>query len=251
MRKFTIGYPLIRLQSVDSTNVYAAQLLRNSKVTEGTVILAVHQTQGKGQGSNRWVSEAGCNLLFSLILLPDFMLAERQFYLSMCVSSAILDFINPIVQSVRIKWPNDILINGRKLAGILIENTILDRNLHTSIVGIGININQKEFPPDLPNPTSLSIATGKEYDLSDSLTALLKSLNTHIFKLYRERFAEIKTTYLNNLWGLNEWAVYKDSSGTFEGRIADVADSGELIVVLRSGATKQYGFKEIAFQNLV
>lgn len=247
MREVTIGTPLIKLDSVDSTNSYAAGLLRNSKVTEGTVILAVHQTHGKGQGGNRWISEAGANLLFSVILRPDFMLAERQFFLSMCVSNAIHDFIGPLVPAAKIKWPNDILVNDKKVAGILIENTILDRNLHTSIVGIGLNVNQKKFPPDLQNPTSLRIAAGKEFDLSDSLNALLKSMQTHINRLYRNEFAAVKTSYLNNLWGLNEWIVYKEASGTFEGRIADIAESGELMVRHRTGTLKAYGFKEIIF----
>ena len=247
MRKITLGEPLLHLESVDSTNTYATALLRKGTATEGTVILADHQTQGRGQGGSRWFSDVGNSLLCSIILKPDFLMAGRQFYLSMCVSNAIIELILPFTQPVRIKWPNDILANGRKVAGILIENTILGKNLNTSLIGIGLNVNQKVFPSDLPNPISLSMATGKEYGLADSLSALLKSLTTHINKLYSERYADIKTIYLNNLWGLNDWVVYADSSGTFEGRIADVSDSGELMVVHRSGAIKQYGFKEITF----
>jgi BirA family biotin operon repressor/biotin-[acetyl-CoA-carboxylase] ligase len=163
----------------------------------------------------------------------------------MCVSSAIHDYLETIIQPVRIKWPNDILVKGKKIAGILIENTIVGRNLHTSIVGIGLNVNQKNFPDDVPDPTSLIIATGKEYDLSDSLSGLLESLNLHISKLYGKSFTEIKTRYLNNLWGLNDWAAYSDASGSFEGRITDVADSGELMVLHRDGKIKNYGFREI------
>jgi BirA family biotin operon repressor/biotin-[acetyl-CoA-carboxylase] ligase len=251
MRKIILGEPLLHLESVDSTNTYATALLRQGTATEGTVILADFQTQGRGQGGNRWFSDAGNNLLCSIILKPDFLMAGRQFYLSMCVSNAILDLVLPITQPVRIKWPNDILVNERKVAGILIENTIIGKNLGTSLIGIGLNVNQKVFPPDLPNPTSLCMATGKEYDLADSLSLLLKLFTTHINMLYCERYAEIKTIYLNNLWGLNDWALYTDASGIFEGRIADVADSGELMVVLRSGVMKQYGFKEITFPHLV
>jgi BirA family biotin operon repressor/biotin-[acetyl-CoA-carboxylase] ligase len=249
MRKITLGEPLLQLESVDSTNTYATGLLSKGTAIEGTVILTGHQTQGKGQGGSRWVSDARNNLLCSIILKPGFLLAEKQFYLSMCVSNAIIDFILPVTQPVRIKWPNDILVNGRKVAGILIENTILDRNLNTSVVGIGININQKHFPPDLPNPASLCSITGKEFDLADALSGLLMSLNTNVNKLYSEKYTEIKTTYLNNLQGLNKWAIYTDSSGVFEGRIADVADSGELMVVHRGGGMKQYGFKEIIFPD--
>lgn len=247
MRKITIGYPLIKLETVDSTNIYATQLLKTGQVNEGTVILAVYQTRGKGQGGNRWISEPASNLLLSLILRPDFILAERQFFLSMCVSNAIQGFLAQVTLPVLIKWPNDILVQGRKIAGILIENTILNQNLHTSVVGIGLNVNQQDFPDDLPGPISLRTATGREYNLSDTLDGLLASLTLHLTKLYEKSFAEIKETYLNNLWGLNAWAWYSDASGTFEGRIVDVADSGELMVVNRKGIPKAYGFKEIQF----
>jgi len=245
MKKVSVGHPLIRLQSVDSTNAYATRLLQKSKVNEGTVILAEYQTMGKGQVGNRWVSEAGSNLLFSLILRPDFLLAERQFYISMCVSSAIVDFLLPFSNDVFTKWPNDILLNRKKVAGILIENSIMHKNLHTSVVGIGLNVNQSEFPPGVPNPTSLSLVTGRQFNLSASRKLLLKSLTLHLNKLYGQRFGEIKTLYLNNLHGMNEWAMYTDSTRTFEGRIVDVADTGELIVVHRTGSTRQYGFREI------
>jgi BirA family biotin operon repressor/biotin-[acetyl-CoA-carboxylase] ligase len=247
MRKIALGEPLIQLHSVDSTNTYATELVHKGTVIEGTVILAGQQTQGKGQGVNRWVSEAGCNLLFSLILRPDFLPAERQFYLSMCVSIAIVDYIVSIGKPTRIKWPNDVLLNGKKVAGILIENTILGQHLNTSIVGIGLNVNQKIFPPDLSNATSISLETGCNYALTGSLNELMKCMTNRINLLYAEKFPEIRTSYLNNLWLMNEWSRFTDHSGPFEGRIADVADSGELIVVHRGGGIKQYGFKEIIF----
>jgi len=175
------------------------------------------------------------------------LLAERQFYLSMCVSNAVRDFIASMAHPAQIKWPNDILLRGKKISGLLIENSILEQYIKTAVVGIGININQHEFPPEVPDPISLSIATGKEYDLTDLLSSLIKSLEINISRLYHEAFGEIKTKYLNNLLRLNEWAVYADSSGSFEGRIADVADSGELMVVLRNHEMRYYGFKEIKF----
>lgn len=245
MKKVTVGKPLIRLRSVDSTNVYATRLLRENKADEGTVILADHQTMGKGQGGNLWISEAGSNLLLSLILMPDFLPAERQFYLSMCTSGAIVDFLLPYSNDVAIKWPNDILLDRKKIAGILIENTILHKNLHSSVVGIGLNINQNNFPPGVHNPTSLSLVTGRKFNLTESFKILLTSLSLHVDKLYDQRFGEIKTSYLNNLLGMNKWAMYSDSAGTFEGRIVDVTDTGELVVVKRTGPPRNYGFREI------
>jgi BirA family biotin operon repressor/biotin-[acetyl-CoA-carboxylase] ligase len=245
MRNINLGYTLIQLQSVDSTNSYALRLLSREDVHEGTVILAVYQTQGKGQGGNNWESDEGKNLLFSIILKPEFLRADKQFYLSMCISNGILDFINPIARPVSIKWPNDIYLRGRKVAGILIENTIMANCLYISVVGIGLNVNQRVFSNHLPNPTSLSLETGKEFILSDSLNILLKSLDQWINKLYQGIFAEIKTTYLNNLWLMNKWTTFTDISGRFEGRITDVSESGELVILKKDGKMKSYLHKEI------
>ncbi len=132
MRTVTLGFPLIHLPSVDSTNKYAAAILHKENATEGTVILADVQTQGKGQGDNTWLSDKGLNLLCSIILKPDFLPAYKQFYLSMCIATGINDCLTDLGIRSQVKWPNDILINGKKVAGILIENTILSQNLHTS-----------------------------------------------------------------------------------------------------------------------
>jgi BirA family biotin operon repressor/biotin-[acetyl-CoA-carboxylase] ligase len=247
MREINLGVPLIRLNSVDSTNNYASRLLRQEAVSEGTVILAVHQTYGKGQGGTRWESAINRNLLFSLILRPDFIPAWKQFYLSMCISNGIVEYVASHVEGACIKWPNDIYIRDKKLSGILIENTIMSQNLHTSIVGIGLNVNQCEFSNDLPNPISLTLATGREYDLDEALRDLLEALRKSIGNLYREAYGEIKNSYLNNLWLINNWALFTDGYGEFEGRIADVAETGELVVTRRDGRTVQYDFKEIIF----
>lgn len=246
MNPLVTGKPLITLESVDSTNNFATQLLHRENVPEGTVILADHQTQGKGHGGNQWISEPGSNLLFSLILKPVFLLAERQFFLSMSISNALFDFISGMAQPVHIKWPNDMLLKKGKIAGILIENALLNQHILNSVVGIGMNINQQVFPAWLPNPTSLALVTGKNFNLRDLLDRLCKILDIHLNRLYLESYGEIKTRYLNHLWKMNEWSAFSDAHGTFEGRITDVADSGELIVADRAGRLRHYGFKEIS-----
>ncbi|HEX2394530.1 MAG TPA: biotin--[acetyl-CoA-carboxylase] ligase [Bacteroidales bacterium] len=246
-RPLKLGEPLIKLESVDSTNNYAMNLLRNENPSEGTVILAGYQTVGKGQGGNTWQSERNQNLLFSVILKPDFLKAEKQFYLSMCISNGLSAFIENTAGHSHIKWPNDILLKGKKVAGILIENTIMIDKLHASVAGIGVNVNQLSFPADLPDAVSISKVTGKEYNLLDLLNDLLDSLKLALEPLYCANMAEIRTAYLNRLYRLNEWARYKDDSGTFEGRINDVADTGELIVEKHNGESRLYGFKEINF----
>ncbi|MBN2812712.1 MAG: biotin--[acetyl-CoA-carboxylase] ligase [Bacteroidales bacterium] len=241
-----IGKPLIHLHSVNSTNVYLTELAAKGEAPEGTVILADHQTQGKGQGGNGWFSDSGINLLFSLMINPTFLMAERQFYLSMSISNGLAAYIESVARPVAIKWPNDLLLNTKKTAGILIENTVAGNFLKSSIIGIGLNVNQQVFPPSVPNPNSLSLACGKTLDLAKAMADVLASLQESMKLLFNQQYGLIRTMYLNRLWRLNEWAEYTDASGRFEGRIADVADSGELMVVLRNGKIKQYGFKEIA-----
>jgi BirA family biotin operon repressor/biotin-[acetyl-CoA-carboxylase] ligase len=248
LRNVKLGEPLIHLHSVDSTNNYA-WLIHKEKATEGTVILADHQQKGKGQGGSHWISDHNSNLLFSILLKPDFIPAERQYYLSMSISGGLADFVASIAGASAIKWPNDILLNMKKVAGVLIENTIMGDMLNTSVIGIGLNVNQREFPQDLPNPVSLSLATGKEYNLDETLKELLAYLSISVDQLYGGRLDLVRTTYLNHLWRLNEWALFTDDSGRFEGRIEDVADSGELMVTRRSGEVKRYGFKEIRFEE--
>lgn len=247
-----IGTSVITLQSVDSTNKYAYQLLHGKKVIDGTVILADFQTQGKGQGKNIWYSEAGLNLLCSVILHPDFLLAERQFYLSMCASNAMVDLLRSYQCNATVKWPNDIMVNGRKIAGLLIENIIQGRKIHSAIIGIGINVNQTAFSRELQNPTSLSLETGSQYNLPVVFQELMHHLNIRADELYQQDYPVIKTTYLNNLWLINKWADFKDHSGIFNGRITDISESGELIVLHRTDSVlRNYGFKEIQFLQLL
>ena len=247
MKKVILGYPLLQLQTIDSTNNYASLLLRQETVTEGTVILAVHQTGGRGQGGNQWISDKGMNLLFSIILKPDFLAVSKQFYLSMSVAAGIQQYISDLEIPALIKWPNDILTDGRKLAGVLIENTVMGPNLSTSVIGIGLNVNQKVFPADLPNATSFTLETGKTFDLYDALQKLLSCLEQRINRLYEGRFVEIKSAYLNGLWMMNTWMSFADNAGSFLGRIVDVAESGELVVKRQSGETSLYGIKEISY----
>jgi BirA family transcriptional regulator, biotin operon repressor / biotin---[acetyl-CoA-carboxylase] ligase len=248
MRNFNPGIPLIHLQTVDSTNVYASRLLQEGEVEEGTVILADHQVNGKGQGGSEWLSDNASNLLFSLVLKPSFLPADRQFYLSMCISNSLAEFLSVLTTGVSIKWPNDILVGRNKIAGILIENTVMGEYLNTCVIGIGLNINQAEFPAHIPNPVSLRQITGIVYDLPEIREKLFQSLATGLDLLYDNKLEIIRTAYLNKLSGLNKWAYCTDITGRFEGRIIDVADSGELMVMIRDGNVKKYGFREVSFE---
>ena len=242
-----IGKIVKRLPAVTSTNTEAARLIKENRAPEGTVILAGYQTHGRGQGKNQWVSEKGLNLLMSLILKPDFLPAMKQFYLSMSIAAGIQQYISGLGIPAMIKWPNDILTRGFKLAGILIENTVMSSCLATSVIGIGMNVNQQSFPADLPNATSLSLETGKTYDLTETMRNLISHLENSINLLYERRFSDTRTIYLNHLWKLNTRSTFTDNTGSHEGKIVDVAETGELVVMKKTGETILYEFKEVVF----
>jgi BirA family biotin operon repressor/biotin-[acetyl-CoA-carboxylase] ligase len=209
--------------------------------------LADFQTGGRGQGHNRWQSEPGKNLLFSIILRPVTVPAEKQFYLSMAVATGMAAGLREAGAKAMVKWPNDILVGGKKLAGILIENTIMADALHTSVAGIGLNVNQAHFTEDIPAATSLLLQTGSEHEILKLLDSLLSAIGIRIAMLYDADYGRIKSDYLNLLWKLNTRAEMKDAAGTFTGRIVDIAESGELLVAGEDGNLRRYGFREVGF----
>lgn len=243
-------FAIHRLARVGSTNKYAFDLCKNREAKEGDVFLAKEQYEGRGYHANCWLSETGKNLTFSLILQPDFILPARQFVITQFISLAIVDLINELIQyeNVSIKWPNDIYINDLKVGGVLVQNTIIGNAFENSIIGIGLNVNQKEFPPELPNPTSIIHYFNKELELDDLLNDLLKSIDERY-----ERFMMVNDTealekeYLDHLYRYNEICHFTDIKGNFKGRITGIGEYGELMVVDENGTTRSYHFKEIEF----
>ena len=194
-----IGSIIERHDILPSTNVYATQLLAKKDVIEGTVIVAKYQTAGKGQGMHTWNSDSNKNLLFSIILYPDTVLPEEQIFITMAVSLGVCDFLNSLFEGSQIKAPNDIYYNNHKIAGILIENTIVDGVINSCIVGIGLNVNQTTFPSDLPNPISIANITGKEQDTDDCLNKLLVCLDIRYKELLYGDREKIKSDYTQRL----------------------------------------------------
>lgn len=242
-----IGSKLFFFESLPSTNIHAALLLKNEKLPEGTIVYTDYQSAGRGQMGNKWESEDGKNLLISIILFPSMIIPVNQFFISMTLSLGICDFLKRFIPSCSIKWPNDIYVNNDKIAGILIENSIIDNQIENTIAGIGLNINQVKFLSDATNPVSLSILTGLNYDLPICLNQLTSDLDKRYKQLKSECFSKIKFEYVSQLYRLNEWADYRDQSGSFAGRIISVADDGRLRIERRSGSIIEYFFKEVDF----
>lgn len=242
-----IGSKLFFLENLPSTNIHAANLLRNNELTEGTIVYTNYQSSGRGQPGNKWESEDGKNLLISIVLFPSIINPADQFLISMTVSLGICDFLKRYIPVCEIKWPNDIYVNNDKIAGILIENSILDDNIENTIAGIGLNINQKKFLSDAPNPVSLSLLTGMDYDLTDCLTQLASDLDKRYKQLLSESFHSIKHEYVSQLYRLNKWSKFRDLNGIFTGRILSVTDNGRLEIEKRTGNRSEYSFKEVDF----
>lgn len=240
-----IGRKIIRLDSVDSTNNYIANLLKEGILENGTVILADEQYAGRGQRNAEWLVIPGENLTFSFFLGSVNLSVQNQFYLTCIVSISLVRLLNKFGLNAKIKWPNDIYIDQKKIAGVLIENQLSSLTVKSSIVGIGLNINQIEF--NGISATSVLKETGAQKLPMDVLYSYIELFNSNWSQFSEHMLPEIKSVYLSNLFQLNELKKYEDEGGIFEGKITDVLDSGHLIVD-RAGIQKKYELKEISFK---
>ena len=241
-----IGSKRIFLEKVTSTNTLLDQLLAAESLAEGTIIQAGYQTAGKGQKANTWESEEGKNLIFSILLYPSFILPSNQFLISMAVSLGILDYVSRHTDRCTIKWPNDIYVNNDKIAGILIENSLMGNEIKNTIAGIGLNLNQVRFY-QAPNPVSLKMLTGIDYDTESSLDQLLSRLDRRYKQLIKVDFLNIRDEYTKHLFRYNEWFQYSDNNGLFKGRIKSVSEEGRLQIERSGGNINEYSFGDIDF----
>lgn len=244
-----IGSEYIYRESTDSTNSYAQQLVKKVKPVEGTVIHTGYQTAGRGQKGNRWESERNKNLLFSIILYPIMIRPEDQFIISMAVSLGICDFISRHVKNCTIKWPNDIYVGDDKIAGILIENSLSGDTIESSVVGIGLNVNQEQYSRDTPNPVSLKLLTGKDYDTLACLKILAADIDKRYRKMLSGKQAAIRNDYISILYLFMEWHNFLTDQGQVYGRIISVDVSGRLVIEDEYENIHKFSFREIDFRS--
>jgi BirA family transcriptional regulator, biotin operon repressor / biotin---[acetyl-CoA-carboxylase] ligase len=242
-----IGSKRIFLEKVSSTNTHSSSLLRKGPVQEGTIVHTNFQTAGRGQPGNTWESQYGKNLLFSIILYPVTVVADKQFVISKMISLGIRDYLITILPDVHIKWPNDIYVSSDKIAGILIENSVNRSEIEYTIAGIGLNVNQDKFSGAVPNATSLKKLTGKDSDLDNCLAELSKAIDLRYKQMLYEKETLIDNDYLSALYRYGEYNGFRDSNGTFEGKIIAVTGTGRLQIEDRRGRILEYGFKEVDF----
>jgi BirA family biotin operon repressor/biotin-[acetyl-CoA-carboxylase] ligase len=242
-----IGSEILRYDNLSSTNTKASELLKNQEIPEGTVVHTDYQTAGKGQRGNKWESEKGKNLLISIILYPESVLPEEQFFLSMTISLGITDFLDRYITGSKIKWPNDIYFGNDKIAGILIENTIMGEQTETTVAGIGLNINQENFRGTIINPVSLKMITGESYNTDICMKQLLESLDLRYKQLLFGDRTLLRTDYISRLYRYNEWYSYKKEEDVFTGRICDVLPTGILTIEEKNGRRHNFSFKEVEY----
>jgi len=243
-----LGKDVHFLPECHSTNDTAWNLAKDRSAHEGTVVITDHQIQGKGQRGNKWVTEKGLNLTFSLILKPKFLDISEQFYLNMAVSNSIRKFLKEYLPDLQVKWPNDlILADFSKIGGVLIENSYSGANWEYAIIGVGINVNQLQF--ENPKATSLAKVTGSKFDLSELFRLLLIQIEQGYIQLKRGKWLEIKSEYLHNLYQKDIWSNYQDFFGNFRGKIVGISEQGKLEIERENGEIQLFDLKEVVFKN--
>ncbi len=215
---------------------------------EGTVIVADEQTAGRGQRSNLWVTEPKKNLTCSYILKPVFLAAKDQFMLSAAVALAVSDTVSELLPTneVQIKWPNDVLVDGKKIAGILIENTLRGMNLENSIVGIGLNVNQVAFPSGL-NATSIQLSSEQETELETVLQLLNSYLEKYYLQIREDRFESVLHQLNANLFGIDNERTLTVNGAIETVSIIGVRHTGELELERANGSRTLHQHHEIGW----
>ena len=239
---------VIVLDETSSTNSELKKMQKTIPQPEGSMVMADFQTEGRGQAGNSWFSGRSNNLLFSFLIYPHFVLAKKQFIISRIVSLALKKTLDRFTSNITIKWPNDIYWKDKKIAGMLIENSLTGSQIDYCIVGIGLNVNEEQFPDELPNPVSLKQITGHSYNRDN----LLNDFYEEFFVLYRRvqdgETRLIEKEYMNQLYRNDNYYWFEDKDERFRAKIKNVLASGHL--VLESHLDKQeriYAFKEVSF----
>ncbi|MBR2981402.1 MAG: biotin--[Odoribacter sp.] len=231
----------IELPEAASTNSVAA----SGNFASNSVIFTMCQTAGRGCGKNSWESEPGKNIAMTLIIGDIGVAVQSQFAISMAVALGCYDYVSQYVDGCSVKWPNDIYVGDRKIAGILIEHSVAGTTLSRSLCGVGLNINQEVFCSDAPNPVSLKQLTGIDYDVRSELHKLVEAIALRL--LCASDYNALRNDFMAHLYrngGLYGW---RDSDGEFVAAIHGVDDYGRLQLLLSDGNIRTYGFKEIRY----
>lgn len=231
-----VEWKIVHIDETDSTNRW----LREQGGEENMVVWADYQTAGRGCGTNHWESERGKNLTFSMLLHPHDVPAQKQFRISRAISLALCKALGQHIGDLSIKWPNDIYWRDGKIGGILIEVTLQGNKVKDCIIGIGLNINQRVFRSDAPNPVSMWQICEQETDCEQLLQEILQAFQEYMGKSNKDE-------YQSMLYRRKGFHTYADKDGAFMAEIIDVEDDGHLLLRDDNGQLRRYAFKEVTF----
>lgn len=233
-----MSFRIIHLPETNSTNSW----LREHDDADDVVVWTDYQTAGRGQGSNSWESERGQNLTFSILIHPQEVKANEQFRLLMAESLAVCETLQQCLEGITIKWPNDIYWHDCKISGTLIECRLAGATIKDCILGTGINVNQRAFVSDAPNPVSMWQILKHETDREELLHQLL-----HNFEQQLQQLATVSRRYHERLYRREGFFPYRDAMGSFKAELVGVEDSGHLVLRDDQGRERRYAFKEVTF----
>lgn len=241
------GKVCIRIEDIDSTQAYLMERCANTKPIEGTAILSYNQHAGIGQRGNKWQTTPNEAIAVSVVFYPHRLAIGDQFYLNMAIALSVRSLVAELAsQEVKIKWPNDIMVCSKKIAGVLLNNVLKGNGIEQTIVGIGLNVNQGRFPDHLPHATSLYLVTGKAFELDEVTVALFEKLEYEYLRLRSGRFSEILSDFNLHLFRKEEKVTLSSASGVQSDKyITGVNSGGELIVRDLQGRTLHYRHGEI------
>ena len=244
---------IIKLNAIDSTNSYLKEMAVKKALDNYTVAVAKDQTAGRGQMGTTWISEKGKNLTFSMLFKSTSFNVDHHFYLCMAASLAVLAVLKRhLNNALHIKWPNDILADGHKVAGMLIENILAGDQVKQTIIGVGLNVNQEIFPADIGKVSSLKLCAGIDFHHDALLIELIQSLTHQLQRINTQQFDLLRTGYYEHLYLFGCPAVFKDAQHKeFTGKISAVDQAGRLVIELRDGGLRSFQLKEVALVALL
>ena len=250
METLFIGKNAVFLPETESTNSYAINLLKNVNLPEGTIVHTGNQTGGKGQRGSIWKAEPASNLTVSIILKPNFLSLQHQFYLYQIAALACYDTIAELLNTsqfdIKIKWPNDILVDNCKIAGVLIENNLVLNTINWSVIGIGLNINQQNFY-NLPKATSVKQIINIETRLDKVLNSVCVNFEKYYLLLKSGKYEQLKSHYLKNLFGLNTLMDFEMKGEHTKMMVKGINQFGLLVLENESGLIIEADVKDVVW----
>ena len=239
---------LFKLDAINSTSTYLRQLSKKTETFNWTVVSAEYQTTGRGQVDTKWVSDKGKNLIFSILIKYDSLIIQDQFYLNSAISLGIYSVLLKYnLPKLKIKWPNDIMAENKKLGGILIENSLKNDKIYQSIVGIGLNVNQQDFLGYPFQAVSMKNLLDKTIDRDIMLNEIIFSIKHYVDLLNKQEFSFLHAAYEKVLFKINEPHMFKSDGQIFLGKITGVSKDGKIKIENENEQIRKFYFKEVKY----